>query len=130
MLFSCVCLNARFGLVQAELATTRASAEQARTRERQAQSAAREAQKEARQANKRARRLAATQNEIIRKHVQRAVARAAVDRERLLVRVRADIEAEMRAVQSKSDGEGAKGLAVARDTPKELSEPRGTTLMI
>ena len=43
LLFSCVCLNARFGLVQAELATTRASAEQARTRERQAQSAAREA---------------------------------------------------------------------------------------
>ena len=55
------------------------------------------------------------------------MARAAVDRERFLVRLRADIESEMRVAQSKSDGTASDAT---KETAKELNEPRGATLMI
>ena len=59
--------------------------------------------------------------------MQRAMARAAVDRERFLVRLRADIESEVRVAQSKSDGTASDAT---KETAKELNEPRGATLMI
>ena len=62
--------------------------------------------------------------------MQRAMARAAVDRERFLVRLRADIESEVRLAQSKSNGAVSNGSEATKEKAKELNEPRGATLMI
>ena len=102
-------------LFQAELTTAREAAEQARARERGAQRAAREAQKRAREASKSARQLAAVQNEAIQRHVQKAVARATVDRERILVRLRAQLLQE----QPQGRDSGGGGHAIGREREQE-----------